>query len=140
MIKFDRPAEKLFCENCGELVSYQIMIKRDTYNINGKEITITAEISICFNCGAELLDIYLESRNLRRAYKEYAEKYGLVTADEIKSIREEYGLNQEVFARILGIDKATLARYENGSLVDEATSNLIKHLKTKGSINGFRII
>ena len=51
------------------------MIKRDTYNINGKEITITAEIPICFNCGAELLDIYLEDKNLRRAYKKYEEEY-----------------------------------------------------------------
>lgn len=126
MVRFDRPAEKLFCENCGKLVNYQIISKRDTYNIRGEEITITAEIPVCENCDTELLDVYLEDKNLRKAYKKYAEKYGLVTADEIKSIREKYGLNQEVFARILGIGRATLARYENGSLANEATSSLIK--------------
>lgn len=126
MVKFDKPAQNLFCENCGELVKYEVITKKESYNIRGDEITIDADIPVCKNCGAELFDIYLEDNNLRKAYSLYAKMHGLVTPEEIKKIRKKYGLNQELFARILGISRPTLARYENGSLPSEAVSNLIK--------------
>ncbi len=126
MLKFDKPAEKLFCENCYDFVEYEIVRREETYNVRGDEITITAEVPVCKRCGAELSDIHLENKKLRKAYRIYAKRHGLVTPEQIKEIRKKYGLNQELFARILGISRPRLARYENGSLPSEAVSNLIE--------------
>ncbi|ADA67221.1 transcriptional regulator, XRE family [Thermotoga petrophila RKU-10] len=129
MIKFDKPAPRLFCENCNKFVDYEVILKEDIYNVRGEEIKIKAKIPVCKVCGGELFDIHLEDENLREAYRMYAKKHGLVLPEEIKNIRENYGLSQETFARILGIGRATLARYENGSLPSEAISSLIKRSK-----------
>ena len=48
-----------------------------------------------------------------------------MASQEIKEIRECYEVSQVAFARILGVGDKTIARYENGSLQDEAINNLI---------------
>ena len=63
--------------------------------------------------------------NLRKAYAKYRSTHGLLQPDEIKTIREQYGVSQVTFARIIGVGDKTIARYENGSLQDEAINNLI---------------
>jgi len=128
MIKFTAPAKKLYCEKCKDFVDYKIVEKRDTYKVRADEIEIDAKIAFCSNCGSELLDIYLENENLKRAFRIYAEKHGLVLPEKIKNIREKYALNQELFAKALGIEKATIERYENGSLPSKAHSDLIRSI------------
>lgn len=130
MIKFAAPAKKLYCEKCEDFVDYKIMKKKDIYKVKGTdEIKIDAKIAFCSNCGSELFDIHLENENLKKAFRIYAEKHGLVLPEEIKSIRKKYALSQELFAKILGIGKATIERYENGSLPSESLSNLIRSAK-----------
>jgi transcriptional regulator with XRE-family HTH domain len=50
----------------------------------------------------------------------------LLLPEEIKAIREKYNLTQTAFAKILGFGEKTIARYENGSIQDEAQNNLIE--------------
>ncbi|MHA1228813.1 MAG: type II TA system antitoxin MqsA family protein [Candidatus Hodarchaeales archaeon] len=129
MIKFTAPAEKLYCEKCKDFVDYKIVERKDVYKVRDDEIEIDARIAFCSNCGSELLDIYLENENLKRAFRVYAKKHGLVLPEEIKSIREECGMSQESFAKMLGIEKQAIERYENGSLPSESISNLIRFLR-----------
>lgn len=56
---------------------------------------------------------------------------GLLQPEEIRSIRSMYGMSQETFARVLGMGTKTIARYENGSLQDEAQNNLIFLMRNK---------
>ncbi len=63
--------------------------------------------------------------NLRKAYAKYRSLHGLLQPEEIKAIREQYGVSQVAFARIIGVDDKAIARYEKGSLQDEAINNLI---------------
>ncbi len=49
-----------------------------------------------------------------------------MTAEEVKEIRELYGLTQRSFAQLLGIGEASLARYEKGSVPSKANANLIR--------------
>ena len=122
----EKPAEKLYCENCGKLVDYKIKVKKETYNIRGEEVTIDAKVPVCVHCGNELMDVYIDDLNFERAYKEYAKRHNLVYGDEIKGIRSKYGISQELFAKILGIGRATLARLESGALPSESISTLVK--------------
>src|SRR5262249_52158615 len=47
----------------------------------------------------------------------------LLQPEEIRFIREQYGVGQRAFSRILGWGEVTLHRYENGALQDEAHNN-----------------
>ena len=61
-----------------------------------------------------------------KLYNEYRKLNSLLLPEEIKSIREKYGVTQVEFAQILGLGDKTITRYENGSLQDTAQNNLIK--------------
>lgn len=49
-----------------------------------------------------------------------------LTAQDIKRIREKYGLTQQAFARLLGLGEASIVRYENGQKPSKANANLIR--------------
>lgn len=49
-----------------------------------------------------------------------------LTAQDVKRIREKYGLTQQGFARLLGLGEASVVRYENGQKPSKANANLIR--------------
>lgn len=49
-----------------------------------------------------------------------------LSAGDIKRIREQYGLTQQGFARLLGLGEASVVRYENGQTPSKANANLIR--------------
>jgi len=126
MIKITSPAKKLYCEKCDDIVDYEIITKKEIRSVRGGNIEIEAKVAKCKKCGNELFDAYLENENLKKLYRVYAQKHNLVLPEDIKRIREKYNVSQALFANILGIGKATIERYENGSLPTESISNLIK--------------
>ena len=48
---------------------------------------------------------------------------------EIKKIREQYGLSQRAFAKLLNWGDKTNYRYENGSIQDRAHNSLLLFLR-----------
>lgn len=120
------PRKELFCPCCDKRVSYRIEEKQETFKVRGEEIEILSKVAVCSVCGEELLEPYLDDQNLLKVFKKYAERHGLVTPGEIQRIRRKYGLSQALFAKILGVGKATIERYEVGALPTESISNLIK--------------
>lgn len=49
-----------------------------------------------------------------------------ITVEEIKGIRNKYGLSQQAFARLLGLGETSIVRYENGQVPSKANANLIR--------------
>lgn len=49
-----------------------------------------------------------------------------LSPQDIKDIRNSYGLSQKDFARVLGIGEASIVRYENGVTPTRANANLIR--------------
>lgn len=47
-------------------------------------------------------------------------------SQQIKEIRQHYGLSQQAFARLLGIGEASITRYEKGIAPTKANANLIR--------------
>ena len=116
---------KQYCPVCGCEQEIRTQQKDETYKVKEATITIHATVCSCAVCGEEILSIEHDDQNLRMAYARYRELHGLLQPCEIKAIRERYGVSQVTFARILGVGDKTIARYENGSLQDEAINNLI---------------
>ena len=117
---------KQYCPVCDCERDVKIIRKEETYSVKGELITIEANVCTCAQCHEEIMSFEYDSDNLRRAYEKYRMNHGLLQPEEIKKIREQYDVSQVTFARIIGVGDKTIARYENGSLQDEAINNLIE--------------
>jgi putative zinc finger/helix-turn-helix YgiT family protein len=96
------------------------------HNACGEEITVPdATHSSCPKC-REIVLRFEDARRLRqRALEIYRAEYGLLTADEIRSIRERHGLAQAEMARRLRLGGNTISRWEAGQNVQTASMDML---------------
>ena len=84
---------------------------------------------VCAECGEEFYCEEFDNATLINAYNEYRRKHKLLLPEEIKKIREQYGLSQRRFAKLLNWGDKTICRYENGSIQDKAHNSLLLFLR-----------
>ena len=120
---------KKYCEECGREVDTRIITKRESYSVYGERIEVDARILVCADCGEEFFCEELDNATLVRAYNEYRRMHKLLLPEEIRRIREQYGLSQRTFAKLLNWGDKTIYRYENGSIQDKAHNSLLLFLR-----------
>lgn len=118
-----------YCEECGKEVETKIITKKEVFNVCGEAIEVDAQVLVCAECGEELFNEELDSATLICAYNEYRRKHKLLLPEEIKGIREQYGLSQRNFAKLLNWGDKTIHRYENGAVQDRAHNSLLLFLR-----------
>ena len=118
-----------YCEECGREVETKIITKKECYDVCGEQIEVDAQVLVCAECEEELYCEELDNATLTRAYNEYRRRHRLLFPDEIKKIREQYGLSQRGFAKLLNWGDKTICRYENGSIQDKAHNSLLLFLR-----------
>ena len=118
-----------YCEECGREVETKVITKRELYDVCGESIEVDAQILVCEECGEEFYCEELDNATLIRAYNEYRRRHKLLLPEEIKKIREQYGLSQRSFAKLLNWGDKTICRYENGSIQDKAHNSLLLFLR-----------
>lgn len=94
--------------------------------VNGEEITVPeATHLICPRCHEVLLRSD-DARKLRRGALEiYRAKYGLLSADDIRSIRERLDLTQAELAHLLRLGGNTISRWESARNVQTASMDML---------------
>jgi putative zinc finger/helix-turn-helix YgiT family protein len=109
--------------------------------INGEEITVpSASYLKCSKCG----EIVLRFQDFKRLHEDavemYRRKHGLLSADEIRAIRERFNLNQADLARLLRLGANTVSRWESGRNVQTAAMDILLRLirDLPGSIDFLR--
>jgi DNA-binding transcriptional regulator YiaG len=66
-----------------------------------------------------------DARRLRQqALEIYRRRYGLLSADDMRSIRERVGLTQAMMARLLRLGSNTISRWEAGRNVQTGAMDL----------------
>lgn len=118
-----------YCDICGREVETTIVTKRETYDVCGEAIEVDAHVLVCADCGEEFYSEELDNATLVSAYNEYRRRHKLLFPEEIKKIREQYGLSQRSFAKLLNWGDKTIYRYENGSIQDKAHNSLLLFLR-----------
>ncbi len=118
-----------FCEGCGKEVETTIVMQHEAYDVCGEKIEVDAQVLTCADCGEEFYCEELDQTTLLKAYNEYRRRHKLLFPDEIKKIREQYGLSQRSFAKLLNWGDKTIHRYENGSIQDKAHNSLLLFLR-----------
>ena len=99
---------------------YQVNVRYYVCEDTGEQFTTTEQDTLQFN--------YL--------YSQYRIKHGIPFPDEIKVIRQKYGLNYSQISRILGFGANQYAKYEAGEVPSESNGKMIAAIKDKSVILG----
>ena len=102
---------------------------RNAHRVNGEEIAVPDAAHLrCPKCHEVVLRID-QARKLReRALDAYRSRYGLLSADEIRSVRERHRLTQAQLARLLRLGGNTISRWESGRNVQTAAMDVLLRL------------
>lgn len=128
---------KCFCEHCNVMADYDVVKKTELFPVYGEQVEIQASVAVCKNCGTELFNEELDSKNLLMAQNLYRKKHKLLTAKQIIEIREQYGLSQRAFAKLLDWGDKTIRRYEAGCVQSRAHNSLLLFLQHPQNMSEF---
>ncbi len=115
------------CPSCGATMRR----RRSALNwsVNGEKIRVPHIAHLrCPKCGETVLALeQIEALRLG-AFQVYRRKHGLLSAVEIRSIRERHGLSQGELARLLRLGANTVSRWEAGRNVQSAAMDVLLRL------------
>jgi putative zinc finger/helix-turn-helix YgiT family protein len=109
--------------------------------VNGEEISVpSAAHWRCPKCHEIVLGFEDARRLNQDAIAIYRRKHALLSADQIRGIREQFKLTQAAFARLLRLGANTLSRWESGrNAQTEAMDTLLRLIRDiPGSIDYLR--
>ena len=106
------------CPNCGHTpLREETVVDRFEYRPDGEEpVTIEVRdvpVEVCPKCGEK----YFGPAAARVQHAAVCRTLGLLTPEEIQTIRERFGPTQAEFARLTGIAEATISRWERGRIL-----------------------
>ena len=102
---------KRYCEECRKEVETKIIIKTEHYDVCGDPIEVDAQVLVCADCGEEFFCEELDNATLVNAYNKYRRNHKLLFPEDIKKIREQYGLSQRSFAKLLNWGDKTMVLF-----------------------------
>jgi putative zinc finger/helix-turn-helix YgiT family protein len=105
--------------------------------VRGESIEVDAKVAICDNCKHDIVDLELDDASLEYAYDVYRQRHKILTPQQIQAIRENSGLSQRGFGRLLGWGDVTIHRYETGALPDVAHNALLVALQDDETLYRF---
>jgi putative zinc finger/helix-turn-helix YgiT family protein len=117
---------KGFCPACEKESELTRVRRVEDLHVKGEIIPVEIDYFVCAECGAEFDNPAPDYDPLAAAYQEYRRRKGMLQPQEIAAFREKYHLTQRELSMLLGFGGATLSRYENGALQDEAHDNLMR--------------
>ena len=119
----------MFCGECEKRVPFEVRTVSERFEVRGELFTVEGPAHVCTSCGSVRGDSLFDAL-LGQAYEAYRKRNQVLSAVEIRGIREKYGFSQVLFAKILGIGEATLQRYERGALPSVSLNGLLLRAKT----------
>ena len=81
----------------------------------------------------------LDEVNVGQVYNQYRAKYGIPFPDEIKRIRQRYGLPASKMSQILGFGDNQYRLYENGDMPSEANGKILMSIQNPHIFESFVI-
>lgn len=112
------------CPVCGTAM----LEKRGTLRlpVNGEEIAVPSAAHLhCPKCGEVMLRFQDSKRLGQDAIAIYRRKHGLLSADQIRAIRQHFHLTQAALARLLRLGANTVSRWESGRNVQTEAMDLL---------------
>ena len=115
-----------YCNNCDDLVEYELHdeVVSDVYK--GKKIKYRFDVARCKECGEEVsADKDYIYRKTEECIKAYKKTVGIISTDEVTEIMNKYDVGKEALADIAGFGKATIKRYFDGVIPSKSHSDIL---------------
>ena len=137
----ENKSPELACSLCGSsAIKTAFHPHRFHYGSGEKAAEISVEVPsrACRDCGFMFLDA--EAEDLK--HDAVCRHLGVLTPEEVKRIRMCYGMTRADFAEVSGLGVATLARWENGLLIQTIANDryvrLISHAENMQRLRSMR--
>jgi len=114
------------CPSCQGQVK-QIEVEKHT-QFKGVDVTYTASLQQCVECGLELADIEQAATMQEQLADAYRQTVGLLGSEEIRRLRQEKGLSQQALADALDVGIASIKRWETGVMQSKSMDTLLRTL------------
>ena len=124
-----------YCVHCRDERELRINSKEEIFEVKGEPIVTKTQVAVCTECGQEIFVEELDEANLKKAYDEYRAGHGMLTAGEVRAIRDDYDLTQSELAELLGWGRVTISRYENGAIQSRGHDQALKLLRNVDHIH-----
>jgi putative zinc finger/helix-turn-helix YgiT family protein len=115
------------CPRCGTAMAE----RRSTLKmpVNGEETSVPSTLHLrCPKCDEVVLR-FTDARRLQEdAIAIHRKKHGLLSADEIRALRQRFGLTRGELARLLHLGANTISRWESGRNVQTEAMELLLRL------------
>jgi len=94
-----------------------------------EEFEVVTHYSECEDSGERFSDDRLDELSIVQVHNQYREKYGIPFPDEIRRIREGYGISASKMSEILGLGANSYRLYESGEVPSVAIGRLIMSIR-----------
>lgn len=94
-----------------------------------EEFSIVSHYYECEDSGERFTDDRLDELSIVQVHNQYREKYGIPFPDEIRRIRERYGISASKMSEILGLGANSYRLYESGEVPSVAIGRLIMSIR-----------
>ena len=103
----------------------------ETMEFRGEEFQVHGQYYRCEETGQKFSTSEQDTATLNDLYSQYRIKHGIPFPDEIKAIRQRYGMNYSQIGKLLGFGVNQWAKYEAGQVPSESNGRLISALRRK---------
>jgi len=103
----------------------QLLVRPSTVIIRREPFPVMYHIWHCADTGEEFEDEPQVELNIRQAEDQYRNKYNLPFPEEIRAIREQYGISAAKMSEVLRFGINQYKQYEHGELPSESNASLI---------------
>lgn len=103
----------------------KLLIRESTLAIRKESFPVMYHVWYCEDSGEEFEDPNMMETNLRQAADQYRSKYNLPFPEEIREIREQYGISAAKMSEVLRFGINQYKQYEHGELPSESNASLI---------------
>jgi len=112
--------ESPFCDGIASLQR-----KPGTHTFRKEGFDMVEHYYRCETTGEEFTTDKIDQINLNQVYNQYRDRYGLPFPDQIKNIREKYGISASKMSNILGLGANSYRLYEQGEVPSVGNGRLI---------------
>ena len=109
----------------------ELVFELEKMEFRGEEFLVHGQYFRCVETGQKFSTSEQDQATLNDLYAQYRIKHGLPFPDEIKAIRQRYGMNYSQIGRLLGFGVNQWAKYEAGQVPSESNGRLIGALRRK---------
>lgn len=113
-----------------------LMSDTKTMEFRGEKYVATSFYYKCDITGEEFTTSEQDELFTNQLYNQYRDKYGIPFPDEIKAMRERYGLTCAMMSRILGFGENQYNLYEKGAVPSESNGKTLLLIKNADSFRG----